>query len=140
MKKKIIIALAVLILAIGVVSAVNINDFKFPDGFYPTQTVDNSYMDTGGHAYIIYDLNSSTQHYFLTNRTGYALEHYKDNIYFFADVESKLVGTIEVGTHNGNKYIILSAVPESMLDSESVNAYNYLIEFNQLNNINTVPI
>ena len=140
MKRKIIFALAVLILAVGMAAAVNMNDFQFPSGFHQMDGVPNSYMNDNSQAFVIFEYNSSSQRELLTNSSGYGIQPFKDNINIFADVNNHLSGVIEVVNFKGNKYIVMSTIPDSLIDSHSTDAYNSLLEFNRLNNVNPVAV
>ena len=138
--KKIIIAFLLLILSVGIVSAVNYGDFEIPNGYYQLTDPNNTFLNDDNQSFVIYEFNSTNQEHFFTNRTGFIVSNFRDNIYNFHDFDADSTGSVEVVDVDGTKYIVVLTVPVSSIRNGFTNTYNDLLGFNHLNNITPVPV
>ena len=139
--KIIAFSLILLILTVSVVSAVNPDDFKCPDGYekigtasyngYEFRNGDNQNLD-------IYDWDGLTNIWF-GNYDSHSCWHYDNNIYAYTD--AGFCGYEELVEHDGKTYLIVSFIRTSSVGSDIPDSlYENLLEFNELNNLEPVSI
>lgn len=142
---KIIILLILLFLTIGIVSAVNPDDFKLPNGFELVEFDFNhdhseGFMNSQGEGIIIYDYTDDDKDILFEESDTYVLDSYENNIYTFADAETELCGYIECIEHNGNKYAIQTTCSIENMEDHGTNIRDNILEFNKINNFKPIPI
>ena len=135
---KVIIGFIILMLFMGVVSAVDADDFKYPDSFKKSEGTDG-YINTQGQGMIIFDYEKSKE-MFLTEHSNYAFDYYKNDVYVFSDATSGLAGFFEVVEFNGEKVIVISSILSENVDKHGVAAYDNLMEFNRLNDVEPISV
>ncbi|AMD17371.1 hypothetical protein TL18_04655 [Methanobrevibacter sp. YE315] len=143
--KKILIILILFILTIGAVSAVNINDFKIPDGFIHLEYEFNhdhseGFMNGKGEGLIIYDYSKEYKDIFFVDNDNYISDPFENNIYTFVDGETELCGYIECIEHNGKQYVIQTTCSIDEIDNHGYNIRDNLLEFNKINNVKPIPV
>ena len=130
---KAITALTILLLLIGIVSAVDLNDFKLIDGFTSESEYWASNEDFG---LSVNDYNNDTDYDLLfTNDTDYIVVT-DGNISNYTDTISDQVGCEEVVTVNNEQ--VLVEVYDNNGDIDK--CYEYLMEFNKINNLEPVSV
>lgn len=135
---KIAIGFILLVLLVGVVSAVNADDFKYPDSFKKSTGTDG-YINDQGQGMIVFNYEDSKA-MFLTEHDKYAFNYYGNNTYVFADATSGLAGFFEVVEFNGEKVIVISSILSENVDKHGVAAYDNLMEFNRLNDVEPISV
>ena len=138
--KKIIIAFLLLIFTMGIASAVNYGDFEIPNGYSQLTAAENTFVDNDNQSLVIYEFNSANQELFFTNRTGFIVSNFRDNIYNFHNFDEDSTGNVEIVDVNGTKYIVVLVIPVSSIRNCFTNTYKELVGFNQLNNITPVQV
>ncbi len=136
---KMLVALIILIFAMGFVASVNIDDFKYPNTFQKADG-NSGYINDMGHGMIVYEYDDSSKALFLTNHDQYAYEFFENNYYVFADTENNLGGLLEVVEYKGDKYLVISTILLDKMDSDSGYIQQNLEEFNKLNNVEPIAI
>lgn len=132
--KKIILFLTIFLI-IGAVSAADINDYKLPDNF----NVESEFWASNGDYGIgIYEYEDSDYETFFTNTTESTV-YIADNITNYTDTESSTVGCDEIVDINGEKYLI-ECYFEGTDDSKIKDCYDFLLEFNKLNNLEPIAV
>lgn len=142
---KTIILLLLLFLTIGIVSAVNPDDFKLPNGFELVEFDFNhdhseGFMNSQGEGIIIYDYTDDDKDILFEESDTYVLDPYENNIYTFADAETELCGYIECIEHNGHKYAIQTTCSIEDMEEHGTNIRDNILEFNEINNFKPIPI
>lgn len=135
---KIAIGFILLVLIVGVVSAVDTDDFKYPDSFKKTSG-SGGYINNQGQGMIVFDYNESKEVFF-TNHTNYVFKEFGNNKYVFFDGTSGLSGFFEVIEFNGEKVIVVSSVLSDKIDENTGVALLNLKEFNRLNNVEAISV
>ena len=140
-KKVLIGFLLVVLLSLTVVSAADINNLKMPDGFENTGTGMYNQKDpltNGGTGFniIISKYTDSALKDWTTNDTDYTVTK-TGGIYWYTDVGDE--GVIEVFELDGEKYIgVFSATSKTNFNTDK--AFEYMTEFNKLNNVKQVSV
>ena len=132
--KKIILFLTIFLI-IGAVSAADINDYKLPDNLNVESEFWASNEDYGIG---IYEYEDSDYETFFTNTTESTV-YIADNITNYTDTESSTVGCDEIVDINGEKYLI-ECYFEGTDDSKIKDCYDFLLEFNKLNNLEPIAV
>lgn len=133
MFKKIALTLIVLILAVGVVSAIDMEDMKVPDGFEKSSS---NCFEKDKYELNLVPYSDSDKELTFENDDGYTVSKYSSNIYKYTDKLVKNVGAIEVVEIDGNKYLI-ECVKKDTTSVDSL-VYDYLTEFNSLNDLTPI--
>lgn len=141
--KKIILIGLLLVLTIGVVSAVDIEKMKMPERFESTGGGLYSQKDpftNGGTGFnvAIYNYSDSTFKEWTTNDTDYEVNKTGD-IYWYIDKTSKDEGIIEVVEMEGQKLIVVFSAT-SLAKGGVDQAFEYMLEFNKLNNVKAISV
>lgn len=142
MLKKVVVFLIISLMMVGAVSAVKTTDF----------TVPNNFEDVGDGVYVIYDslkepaqILSVVEHRehdaddYLTNdsENNYTVFDAGNNTYNFIDGSMNEKGSFELVEVNGSKFIIDFAKRGIGDKNDFSETYNYLMEFNKLNKVNS---
>lgn len=139
--KKIIITLLLLLLTIGIVTAADIGNLKVPDGFESDGNGmynQKNPLTNGGTGFniFIYKYTDSDFKEWTTNSDDYTVNKTAD-IYWYTDIGDE--GVIEVFELDGDKYIgVFSATSNTNFNTDQ--AYEYMMEFNKLNNVKPVSV
>lgn len=141
MIKKIIITSIILLLTIGIVIAADVESMKMPDGFESTGSGMYSQKDpltNGGTGFnvAIYEYTDSDFADWTTNHTedDYTVTK-TGSLYWYTDMVDE--GVIEVVEIDDTKYIVVFSAT-SKADGGVDQAYEYMMEFNDLNNAKVV--
>jgi len=137
---KILIAIGIIFLCIGVVSAANLNQvFKAPSGLEAIGN--NDFVDKQGHNIMIMEFNEDNKQTWFENDTDpeYYVEPSQDiqNIYIGLTDEDNYF--LEVVEKDGTQYIVGSWTPNDSNNDFKIIAEN-LKEFNKLNNVEPVEV
>ena len=142
MRKWIILGV-LLVLTIGVAAAADIDKLKMPDGFESTGGGFYHQIDpwtNGGNGFnvIISKYTDSDFEDWTTNNTEDQYSVIKTGgLYWFTDSFMKEDGIIEVGEIDGEKYIIVFYATSNAKGGVD-QAYEYMMEFNDLNNVKLI--
>lgn len=141
--KKIIIIGLLLVLTIGVVTAADIDHMKMPDDFESTGGGQyrqvNTYNNGGtGFNVIIVECTDTNFHDWTTNDTDLDYGVIKTgNLYWYTYMDTK--GVFEIVNIDDEKYIVdFSAT--SLAEGGVDQAYDYMMEFNDLNNLEPIAV
>ena len=147
MKTKILILCFVLFLTIGFVAATDIDNLKVPDGWKAIGG--GSYHEEGtsagagtGHNMMIQKWDDSFYDEYYNNITedNYIVMSKGDNIYMYSDGLNSDSGTFEVVEIDGEKYFVNFWTVDDMDSTEIAKTYEFLVEFNELNNFKPVEV
>lgn len=133
MFKKIAISLILLILAVSVVSAIDMEDMKVPDGFEKSSS---NCFEKGKFELNIAPYSDSNKDLVFEDEDNYKISEYSSNIYTYVDKLVKHAGAVEVVEINGEKYLVECLKEDTISDESS--AYRYLTEFNSLNDLTPI--
>ena len=133
MLKKIVLTLTVLILAVGIVSAVDMTDMKVPNGFekYSSNCFEKDDFELNLAPY-----SDSDKGLIFEDDEDYTVSEYSSNIYKYTDKLVKNVGAVEVVEIDGDKYLVECVKKDTTTEDSSV--YDYLTEFNSLNDLTPI--
>lgn len=133
MLKKILIIVVMLVLAAGIVSAIDIEEFEVPDGF---EKAVGDYFENGKYEICIAPYSDSDRDMLFDDDEDYKVSEYTDHIYKYTDKFVKHVGAIEIVEIDGKKYAVECFKEDTVKDDGST--YDYLSEFNSLNDLSPV--
>ena len=133
MFKKIMIALIVLILAAGAVSAIEIGDMTAPNGF---KKGSGNFFEKDGYEISISSYSDSDKDILFQSDGDYQVSKDSGNIYKYTDKLLKHSGAVEIVEIDGKKYDIECFKKNA--DSDYGSAMNILNEFNKLNNLTPI--
>ena len=135
MKSKILIGLILIFLVIGTVNAADINDYKLPDNF---KVESEFWASNGDYGIGIYEYQDSDYETFFTN-TSESTVYIADNITNYTDSDTNTVGCDELVEIDGEKFLIESYF-EGTDDSKIKDCYDFLLDFNELNNFEPLEV
>ena len=125
MLKKIVLISLLLLLTIGIVSA-----YEIPTDFHKNT---ESFYTNGDYGLTIAKHNKDTDNWLFNNDTDYIVKQGNDHVWKYNDKLTKQVGVLEL-TSDG-------MVVEVYCNGSDVDkCYNYLMEFNKLNNVKPVTV
>ena len=133
MLRKIALTLIVLILTVGVVSAIDMTDMKVPDGFEKSSS---NCFEKGDFELNLVHYSDSSKDLVFEDDDDYTVSEYSSNIYKYTDKLVKNVGAVEVVEIDGDKYLIECV--ETGTTSHDGAVYDYLTEFNSLNDLTPI--
>ena len=141
MLKKIILTILILSLTIGIVAATDINKLKMPDGFENTGNGmynQKNPLTNGGTGFNVI-INKYTPESFKewsVNDTDYTVNKTGDLYWYTSSGDD---GVIEVFELDGEKYYaVFSATSNTNFNTDK--AFEYMSEFNKLNNVKPVTV
>ena len=106
------------------------NNPKVPDGFNKNSEF---FYSNGNYGLTITKHNPETDKWLFNNDTDYTVNEYKDHVWKYTDKLTKQVGVLEITEDN--------IVVEVYCNGSDVDkCYNYLMEFNKLNNVKPVSV
>ena len=141
--KKIIIGILILFLLMGMVVATDINNLKMPDKWESVSSGSYHQKDPmtnggNGHNMMIQKWLDSFKDEWYNNNSAdaYAVKSYGENTYVYADPDT--TGCFEVVEIDGQKYFVnfWYTHPEKL--DESAKTYDFMMEFNKLNNLKPI--
>lgn len=144
---KIITALTILFLFIGMVSATDINNLKVPDGWKALGG--GSYHEEGdspgqgsGQNMMIQKWDDSFKEEYYQNITEeqYTVTDTGNNTYMYIDDFNQNAGSFEVVEIDGEKYFVNFWTVDNMDVEEIADTSLFMQEFNQLNNLEPVEV
>lgn len=132
------------LISIGVVVAVDTSNFEIPAGF----------EDFGGGVFISHSFGSTSQtltivpfndfykeDYLINDSSdGYFIFPYKNNTFNYVEGSVNEQGSFEIIEVDGKKYIIDFSDEFINDENDFSGTYNWLIEFNKLNNFTAVNV
>jgi hypothetical protein len=130
---KIVIGISIILISIGAVCATDINDWNLPNNFNKESEFWASNGDIG---LSINEYKDSDYDYFFTNSSDYIVVT-SDNITNYTDTTSNQVGCDEIIEHDGEKLLIECYSTNS---DELEKCYDFLLEFNKLNNVEPIEV
>ena len=136
MKKtlKTLIAIAAILLMIGVVSAANPTDvFKAPSGF--TATANDTFSDGENHNIQIFNYTDELYNKMFKNDSAFSISNFKDTNFFTKNYDDHH-GILEIVEKNGTKYIIDSWTAKN--PNEANTLQKNLEEFNKINDLKPI--
>lgn len=123
--KKIIITILILLLTIGIVTAANVNNPKIPSGFNKNSEY---FYSNGDYGLTITKHDADADKWLFTNDTDYTVQQGNDHVWKYTDKMTKQVGVLEISDDNMLVEVYCNG-------SDTDKCYDYLMEFNKLNNI-----
>lgn len=139
MIKKISLALIVLF-AVSVVYASNINDLEIPSDFSGKKSDGNYFMPKtyDNPRFIISEFNESSPSF--ENSSLYEFwSSNETNIFCFSNHQASDMGAIELIEIDGKKYTVSVLYASTIIDEDYIkDSIDYIQEFNKLNNITPV--
>ena len=145
MNKKIIITiLMIALLTLTIVSAVDLGNLKMPKDFKNTGSAgmysqqDSNGAGTGFNAAITKYTDSDAESW-LKNDTsdGYVVIKKGDEYWYTSESDA---GVVEFGEVDGEKCIIVFSTPHVLSSDDISKCYDYMMEFNGLNNVKPVSV
>ena len=136
MKKalKTLIAIAAILLMIGVVSAANPTDiFKAPSGF--TASGNDTFSDGHNHNIQIFNYTDELYTRLFENDPAFSISKFKDN-HFFTKEYKNHYGILEIVEKDGSKYIVDSWTGKN--PNEANTLQKNLNEFNNINDLKPI--
>lgn len=133
MFKKIALTLIVLIITVSVVSAVDFEDMKFPDGF---EKYSSNCFEKDDYELNLVPYSDSDKDLIFEDDDDYTVSEYSSNIYKYTDKLVETVGAIEVVKIDDDTYLVECVKKDTTSEDSSV--YDYLIEFNNLNDLTAI--
>lgn len=133
MFKKITLTMIVLILAVGFVSAMDIEDMKVPDGFKKSSS---NCFEKGDYELNLAPYSNSDKGLVFEDDDDYSVSEYSSNIYKYTDKLVKNAGAVEVVELDGSKYLVECVKKDTASEDSSI--YSYLTEFNSLNDLTPI--
>lgn len=133
MLKKIALTLTVLILAVGIVSAVDMTDMKVPDGF---EKYSSNCFEKDDFELNLVSYSDSDKGLIFEDDEDYTVSEYSSNIYKYTDKLVKNVGAVELVEIDGDKYLVECVKKDTTTEDSSV--YDYITEFNSLNDLTPI--
>ena len=141
--KKLIIIGVLLLLTIGVATAADIDKMKMPEDFESTggglyRQV--NHWDNGGTGFnvVIVECTDSNLQEWTTNNSDFEYSVTKTmDIYWYTDMD--IQGVFEIVEIDGEKYIVDFSA-SSKADGGVDQAYKYMMEFNDLNNLKPISV
>ena len=141
--KKLIIIGVLLLLTIGVATAADIDKMKMPEDFESTgggQYRQVNRWDNGGTGFnvVIVECTDSNLQEWTTNNSDFEYSVTKTmDIYWYTDMD--IQGVFEIVEIDGEKYIVDFSA-SSKADGGVDQAYKYMMEFNDLNNLKPISV
>lgn len=141
--KKLIIIGVLLLLTIGVATAADIDKMKMPEDFESTgggQYRQVNHWDNGGTGFnvVIVECTDSNLQEWTTNNSDFEYSVTKTmDIYWYTDMD--IQGVFEIVEIDGEKYIVDFSA-SSKADGGVDQAYKYMMEFNDLNNLKPISV
>lgn len=147
MKTKIIIGILILFLTIGIVCATDINNLKCPDGWKAIGG--GSYHEEGdspgqgsGRNMMIQKYDDSFKEEFFNNVSSdrYYVFSNGDNTFNFTDGSNQDSGCFEVVEIDNTKYFLIVSIVDSADIKDGLTSYDFLLNFNKLNNLEPIAV
>ena len=145
---KILTAITLLSLLVGMVVATDVNNLKVPDGWEAIN--DHTYHEKGSDPGAGSGRNMMIEKWYDGLKDEYynniSEEHYRvidngDNTFDYSDAMNDDYGCFEVVEINGEKYfVIFFNMMESDFDSVNVSTHDLIMEFNKLNNLKPIEV
>ena len=132
-KTKLIIAIALLFLLIGTVSAFDRDTLKPIDDCKEFKDGSSVYKTYGDREFFVEKLN--TPEVYFQNDDDYSVKSVGDNLYYFEDLAFKWYGYQEAVDIDGDTYFISVYQKSKLSPSEEKELQSDLKDFNKLNNL-----
>ena len=129
------ILILTIFLIIGSVCAADITDYELPDNF---KIQEEYWASNGDYGMGIFEYDDSQYDYYFTN-TSDSTVFIGDNITNYTDAASDTVGCDELIEVNG-KIFLVECYFDGIDDSKIKECYDFLLEFNKLNNLTPIEI
>ena len=136
---KILLAIGLILLLIGTVTAVNISDLKVPVG-YNEETEGYYYLNTDENTHLYIGEMELNEEAFDTTDDGYYVYSIGDNLYAVEDTLMEMYGIQEMVKIDGKDYLVSidKNKPLSNVDKELFK--DDLESFNKLNNLKPIKV
>ena len=142
---KILIGISILFLLMGIVCATDISKMKMPDGWElinggTYHQVDPFTNGGNGHNMMIQNWTDSLKDEYCSNHTedNYVVKDYGNNTMVYVFDED--TGCFEVVEIDGEKYFVNFWYTKGSNIDEAAKTYDFMMEFNKLNNLKPVEI
>ena len=137
--KKIIILLTLLLLTIGIVSAVNIDDFAVPSGYGDLKD-GTSYLNDGHTTLYIGKLSDNENAFESDIKTGYIVSDIGDNISSCIDEGESMYGIQEKVVIDGVEYLVCIYKDSELSTADKTLLSDDLKSFNEKNGLEPIAV
>ncbi len=140
MKTKILIAMLILFLAIGIVAATNIDNFKVPDGYNNLKDGCAAYTTNGDRMLYVEKVLGDYKTDWFTNTSDMKVSDVGNNTFFYEDKSLETYGYQEIVMIDGDTYMVSINQNSKLSPSEKTAYLKDIQEFNKLNGLEPVEV
>ena len=137
---KILIAIGMLFLLIGIAAAFDVDSLKVPDGYNNLKDGCAAYTTNGDRMIYVEKVLGDYKTDWFTNTSDMTVSDVGNNTYYYEDTALGIYGYQEIVVFDGENYMVSVNQNSKLSPSEKTAYLKDIQEFNKLNNLEPIAV